>query len=489
LQGYEPAPFQVEDLEYLTDRDWSANWSEMGCYKTTTALWLAEQKLQNVQSPAIQIITTKMGKGTYFDAIPKVLPKWIFFNIGPQGITRVEMQGRLELPVTGEEFVKAIMSDSPVVVLAHYHCYMNKSKLREILYGIAWDGLMVDEAHRMKEKDTQWTRNIKKVPLTENGFKHIMTGTGFINRPDELWSLLNFLDPQRFTSYWKFRRHFCEEIEMGGFTRILGIYPDKKEEFRNLRKEVGVRRELKDVRPDILTPIETEIETDLNPTQRKMYNEIRDLLRTYDKKGLSITSPNVLSQLNRLRQVAVATPEKYGDDYYDPKQDRVIQQIRLVEPSSKLDAVMELLENLEWDEENKQQVVVFSCFKDPLKLLEERLKKADIPYLRMLQGMSENERYKLWHDEWPRKEHRVFLTTLALGGESINLSSAQRAIFLDRSWSPKDNMQAVGRIYRPGQEGQTQIIYINAKNTTDKRIAKTNEIKTGWFREIFGDDE
>jgi SNF2 family DNA or RNA helicase len=49
-------------------------------------------------------------------------------------------------------------------------------------------------------------------------------------------------------------------------------------------------------------------------------------------------------------------------------------------------------------------------------------------------------------------------------------------------------MQAVGRMYRPGQEGQTQIIHINAKDTTDKRIRRTNEIKTGWFKEIFGDD-
>jgi SNF2 family DNA or RNA helicase len=461
----------------------------MGCYKTTTALWLSERKLQDVASPAVLIITTKMGKGTYFDAIPKVLPDWIFLNVTAKGITRVEMGGKLELEINSEEFVQAIMSDRPVVVLGHYHCFMNKSSLKDILIGIEWDGILVDEAHRMKDKDTQWTRNIKKMAIADTGFKHIMTGTGIINRPDEVWSLLNFLDRHQFSSYWKFRRYFCEEIEMGGFTRILGVYPHRKEEFRELRKEVGVRRELKDVRPDIAIPIETPIEVELNATQRRMYNQIRDELRTLDKKGVSITSPNVLSQLNRLRQICVATPEKYGDDYYDSKADRVIQQIRLVEPSSKLDAVMELLENLEWDEESKQQVVVFSCFKDPLALLEERLKKANVPYLRMIQSMNEKERYALWHDVWPSKEHRVFLTTLALGGESINLSAAQRAIFLDRSWSPKDNAQAVGRIYRPGQEGQTQIIYINAKNTTDKRIEKTNEIKMGWFREIFGDDE
>lgn len=485
---YTPADFQEEDLDYLAARDWSANWSEMGCYKTTTGLWLAERKLAGIKSPALQIITTKMGKGTYFDAIPKTLPDWIFLNVTSTGFNRVEVGGALELPISGDEIVKAIMSDRPVVVLAHYHCYMNKSRIKDALFGVEWDGIILDEAHRIKDKDTQWTRNIKKLQVSEHGFRHIMTGTGFINRPDEMYSLLNFLNRREYSSYWKFRRYFCEEIEINGFSRILGIYPRRKEEFRELRKTVGVRRELKDVRPDIEVPVESPIEVELNPTQRRMYNEIKKNLRTMDERGVSITSPNVLSQLNRLRQICVATPEKYGEDYYDPKQERVIQQIRLVEPSSKLDAVMELLENLEWDEESKQQVVVFSCFKDPLALLEVRLQKAGIPYLRMLQSMDEKKRYELWHDEWPKKEHRVFLTTLALGGESINLSCAQRAIFLDRSWSPKDNAQAVGRVYRPGQTGKTQIIYINAKGTTDKRIELTNETKMGWFREIFGDD-
>lgn len=486
---YTPADFQLEDLEYLENRAWSANWSEMGCYKTTTGLWLAERKVAGLASPAVQIITTKMGKGTYFDAIPKVLPDWIFLNVNAGGITRVEIGGALELPINGEELIAAVLSARPVVVLAHYHSYQNRSDMKDVLLGIEWDGLIVDEAHRMKDKDTQWTRNIKKLKVSDDGFRHIMTGTGFINRPDEMWSLLNFLDRHQFSSYWKFRKYFCEEIEMNGFTKILGIFPHRKEEFRELRKTVGVRRELKNVRPDIARPIETPIEVELNVTQRRMYDEIKKNLRALDQKGLPITSPNVLSQLNRLRQICVATPEKYGEDYYDPKQERVIQQIRLVEPSSKLDAVMELLDDLEWDEESKQQVVVFSNFKGPLELLEARLDKAKIPYLRMLQSMDEKTRYHLWHDVWPSKEHRVFLTTLALGGESINLACAQRAIFLDRSWSPKDNAQAIGRVYRPGQEGQTQIIYINAKNTTDRKLELTNQTKMGWFNEVFGDDE
>jgi chromodomain-helicase-DNA-binding protein 4 len=484
VEFYHPASFQNEDLAYLEDLDYSANWSEMGTYKTTTGLWLAERKLKDVENPALLIITTKMGKGTYFDAIPKTLPSWAFINMDARKITRIEFGGELRLSVTPEEFANTVVGPAPTVVLAHYNNFTNKAAMRPLLMSFRWDGLIVDEAHRLKNRDGQWVRWIKKIKAD---FRHIMTGTGFINRPDELWSLLNFLDRKEYSSFWNFFEEFCEiEVDWGtGFQRVSGIKPEKIDEFRDLRKSLGPRRMLNEVRPDIDEPIYTPINVELNPVQREMYNEIRDDLYTLDQQGTPIYSPNVLSQLNRLRQICVATPEKV-EEYYDEQLERVVQKIRLVEPSSKLDAVMELIDNMEWDDEHKQQLVVFSSFKDPLHLLEERLKKANIPYLRLLQEHNEQKRYELWHDEWPKKEHRVFLTTLSLGGESINLTSAQHAVFLDRSWSPKDNAQAIGRVYRPGQTGQTQIININAIDTTDQLIEERVNIKMAWFKLIFG---
>jgi SNF2 family DNA or RNA helicase len=80
------------------------------------------------------------------------------------------------------------------------------------------------------------------------------------------------------------------------------------------------------------------------------------------------------------------------------------------------------------------------------------------------------------------------MSTLDLGGESINLTPGQYCVFLDRSWSPRANNQAIGRVYRPGQSEAAELIYINARRTTDQRMIATNERKTGWFKEIFGDE-
>ena len=81
------------------------------------------------------------------------------------------------------------------------------------------------------------------------------------------------------------------------------------------------------------------------------------------------------------------------------------------------------------------------------------------------------------------------MATLMLGSESINLTPASTAIFLDRSWSPKDNEQGVARIDRPGQTDVPQIIHINARRTTDQRVELVTRTKQGWFDEVFGPEK
>lgn len=500
--------FQREDLARLVEQDNSANWSEMGAMKTSTAEWLWSMKTKHIPNPRVLVITTKSGKGTYFESLPETLPEWDVFNVGPTKFNLVI--GHRPAPIDVELPTPLYMR--PVVVVAHYHCFTNRAciptqkkgpdglPLRNpdnpdlfemhmprcsALLRMHWDMIIVDEGHRLKNQSAQWTINIKRL---RSEFKHVMTGTGFINNPAEIWSLLNFLYPKTYSSYWKFREHYCEEDTYSGYRKVVGIKPENEMEFKELVRRVGVRRNMIDCFPNISEPIETVIPVELNSTQRKMYEEIRKELLTYDMAGTPLFTPNVLSALNRLRQIAVATPEVTGD-HYDPILERRIISVKLREPSSKLDALMELIEGLEWDSERKDQIVVFSNFKDPLELTEARLKKANIPYLRLRAEMNEETRYELWHETWPKKEHQVFLTTLALGSESINLSAATRAVFLDQSWSPKDNAQAIGRIYRPGQTGVCQIIYIRAENTVDYKILAANQEKMGWFAQIFGADE
>jgi SNF2 family DNA or RNA helicase len=149
---------------------------------------------------------------------------------------------------------------------------------------------------------------------------------------------------------------------------------------------------------------------------------------------------------------------------------------------------MEVIDGLEWDDDRRDQVVVFSCFKDPIELTKKRLDKKSIPYIHLETKDSDRARYEKWAIEFPKKEHQVFLSTLQLGAESISLTPATTCVFLDRSWSPKDNSQAESRVWRPGQESVANMIHINARGTVDERVLAVNELKQSWFKDIFGNE-
>ena len=488
---YDQTDWQEKDLRYLAPMPYSANWSQMGCFKTSTGLWLLQKK--RVKNTLI--ITSKVGKGAYFSDFYRCLPEsWELYNLNIHDMTRRinEYEEKVDLNEV-LTIIRSGMHNNPMIVLAHYDVFttsaQNSSRKRnggtvgtlDKLKTIQWDMILPDEAHKLKNPKAQWTRNIKRLKATN---RHIMTGTGFVNNPAEMWSLLNFLHPSEFSSYWAFRNYFCDQyLDARGFRVIRGILPYRLDEFRRLRKRLGPRHLMSTVHKNVQKPIESVHEVDLNTTQRKMYSEIKTVLATMDQQGSTLQSPNVLSQLNRLRQISVATPEVLGR-HFDKNQNRMVYDIRLVEPSAKLDEVMDILKELD---EPDQKVVIFSNFKDPLDLLKVRLDKANIGYVHMQQHHSESERYRIWHDLFRKPENQVFLSTLALGGESINLSCAQYLIFLDRSWSPKDMMQAIGRVYRPGQEHACEVIYINARRTVDSYVKKKLDTKEGWFHEIFGD--
>ena len=478
---YVPAEWQADDIETLKSADYSANWSEMGCYKTSTLLWLIDAKLIDLdRNPKVLIITTRTGKGTYFQLAPEILEDWTILNVNATNI-QWEFAGKLW------PWDKGIPVDPnrPLIVVAHYNCFTNKSKMRLLLtQNHLWDFVALDEAHRIKEKNTQWTRNIKRLNI---GHRHVMTGTGFINKPSEIWSILNFLDKKRWPSHNHFKEFFCDFEDTGsGFTKEVGVKPERLEEFRALVRSLGPRRTKVEVFKDLKEPVYTKIDIDLNPVQRKMYDEIKYQLMTLDKNGYPIHSPNVLSLLNRMRQISVATPEVVRD-YFDPVDQVRKIQVQLTEPSSKLDALIDIIEGLEWDDERHDQIVVFSNFKGPIELAKHRFDKKKISYIHMEEKDSDSKRYEKWAIQFPKKEHQVFISTLQLGSESISLTTAQTLVFLDRSWSPKDNEQGISRVWRPGQTQVPQVINIEARDTVDSRVLSINQRKMGWFRDIFGD--
>src|SRR5215467_12335217 len=103
--------------------DGSANWSEMGSFKTSTAEWLIELKTKHIPNPRVLIVTTKTGKGPYLESLWEVLPEWDIFIA-----STTKMQLVLGSRVTPWNVqLPNPLYMRPVIVLAHYNCFTNKA--------------------------------------------------------------------------------------------------------------------------------------------------------------------------------------------------------------------------------------------------------------------------------------------------------------------------------------------------------------------------
>jgi len=186
-----------------------------------------------------------------------------------------------------------------------------------------------------------------------------------------------------------------------------------------------------------------------------------------------LPASNVISQLVRLQQFAVA----YGKLEVKYKDGQPYRYLVLDEPSSKLDAAMDIIGA------TNAQIVIFGQSKQALYLLEARLNKAKVSN-RLLTGDVPQAHRDQFIAEFQSGSVRVFLSTIKAGGVGITLTAASICIFLDRDWSPTKNRQAEDRLHRLGQKNAVLIIVLVARNTIDPTRNAKIEMKWTWLRQV-----
>lgn len=325
-----------------------------------------------------------------------------------------------------------------------------------------WDLMVYDESHRLANynpnsgKNTQEGRALST--LRSRHVKHAinLSGSGIMNRPDDLFGQLHLILPGTYRSKWAdWNDRFVDYVKTNNRKTAIGWKIDKLPE---LRKELGVfmvyrkKEEVFDLPPLIYQPIELA----LLPEQRRVYNEMRDeFWSMYEGGGIKALS--AMDQMNKLRQIATGYPGV---------------------PSSKLDYVVnDVME----DEDN--QYAVFTWYKRPGHILAERL--GDMA--RVVDGdVSKRERRTRLADHEAGK-FRVLIGSIATIGESLNLQYMHEAFRLDRSWNPGDNDQTVDRLNRNGQVTRVTFRDLWALDTVDTLKVKPNlSSKESIRKAVFG---
>lgn len=391
-------------------------------------------------------------------------------------------------PKNRQAFVKAALEGRH----DYYICHWEALRLMPELQKVKWFHIIADECHRMKNRKAQQTQALKRLSTK---YKTALSGTPADNKPQDLWSTLNWLDRKEWSSYWKFYGRYIEyTIEYpGGYHKQTGVA--LLPELHQRLEPIYMRRRKQDVLKDLPDKYYTQVWVDLEPKQRRIYDQMRTEMLAWigEHENEPIAAPVVLSKLTRLQQFACAYAEvehyKVWEEYKDPETFEVKarpfdkSKLVLTEPSSKLDAVMDLLED-----NPDEQFVVFAQSKQLMYLLARRLIRKKIAY-GLLTGDTPQANRGPMVEGFQRGQYRVFAGTIRAGGVGITLTMASKVVFLDRAWSPADNQQAEDRLHRIGQKNAVQVIDVMARDTIDLGRHQQIQQKWSWIKQLLGDTD
>jgi SWI/SNF-related matrix-associated actin-dependent regulator of chromatin subfamily A member 5 len=345
-----------------------------------------------------------------------------------------------------------------------------------------WNYLIVDEAHRIKNENTQLGHAVRRLRCSH---RLLITGTPLQNNMHELWSLLNILFPEALSSSRMFDEGFRIEALYSNGTDPKEVVDAKLvESAHTLLQPLMMRRLKRDVLSAELPPkIEKKIVVPLSPMQRFLYSGILG-------QDLSGMQPNgkrrATKDWSKLNSLVMQLRKVCNHPYLFPEMDPMETDERMVEASSKLQVLDKILAKLKRE---GRKALIYSQFTAMLDVIGDFLSYRGYKFLR-LDGSTPaaRRRYEIACFENARSPYFVYLISTRAGGLGITLVAADTVILYDSDWNPSADAQAMDRVHRIGQKRPVHCYRLCTKGTVEERILAAAHHKTVMNALVMQDD-
>ena len=343
----------------------------------------------------------------------------------------------------------------------------NYSILRRDLEALSkfdFRAIILDEAQFIKNPSAQVTKSVKELKADH---KLALTGTPIENRMLDLWSIVDFVQP----NYLGNQDHFSQVYDLRGAEKDESAARIARRKLSAKLRPLLLRRVKKQVAKDLPDRVEQRLDCELPEEQRKLYlaelkRSREQVMKAVKQKGVAKSKMHVLAALTRLRQIC-CHPGLVGSDT----------------ESGKMDTLYELVEPLL---EEGHKVLVFSQFVRMLQILEKQCEDRAMPTY-MLTGETKNRQdvvNAFQEDESPA----VFLLSLRAAGTGLNLTSASYVVIYDPWWNPAVEAQAIDRTHRIGQTATVNAYKMISPGTVEEKIWDLQQQKAKTVSDVLGDD-
>lgn len=339
----------------------------------------------------------------------------------------------------------------------------------KLLKTVEWQIIVLDEAQNIKNSESKQSQAVRQLETT---FRIALTGTPVENRLQELWSILDFLNPGYLGNKQFFQRRFAMPIEKYGDTASLN-------QLRSLVQPFILRRlkSDKDIIQDLPEKQEMTVFCGLTSEQATLYQQLVDqsLVEIESAEGLQRRGM-ILGLLVKLKQICnhpaqylkLSTLEKHH--------------------SAKLQRLEEMLDEVVAEGD---RALIFTQFAEWGKLLKPYLEKKLGREIFFLYGSTSKKQREEMIDRFQHDPQRppIMILSLKAGGVGLNLTRANHVFHFDRWWNPAVENQATDRVFRIGQTRNVQVHKFVCTGTLEEKINDMIESKKQLAEQVVGAGE
>lgn len=317
------------------------------------------------------------------------------------------------------------------------------------------DMLICDESHRLKESKSNTFKNINKHVVKSQKIQPriiLSTGTPIKSYSREIFTQLHLLNPAEFPNQWDFEKKYCGAYKHPVFNQVM--YDPRKEDIVGLRARLDpyMLRIKKEDALDLPEKIFININIEISPEERKVYNDIERGVANEIFGEEKMSSANALTILLRLREYCSLVKIKYVKDIIE----------RQIEEGNK--------------------VVFVDFFKNTLNELYGYYEDNSVLHTGAQNTNQRSEAIEKFIKPFGGKD--LFIGSSSTCNAGLTLVASHILYLNTLEWSVADCDQIMDRIHRIGQEHACYYYFPLIEGTVDESIYAALERKRQTFSKL-----